>query len=41
MELQHIAQSLGKDDIPHFSELFAAFGNDDAYMKTRKTWDTI
>src|SRR5690606_34030024 len=40
-ELQYIAHSLGKDDIPYFSELFAAFGNDDAYMKTRKTWDTV
>lgn len=40
-DLQYIAQSLGTDDIPYFSELFAAFANDDAYMKTRKTWDTV
>lgn len=40
-ELEHIAQALGKEDIPFFSELFAAFRNDDAYMKTRKTWNTI
>lgn len=40
-ELQYLAQSLGRDDIPYFSELFAAFGNDDAYMKTRKTWNTV
>lgn len=41
IELQYIAQRLGKDDIPFFSELFAAFRNDDMYMKTRKTWDTV
>ncbi|NQD37739.1 hypothetical protein HPT27_11945 [Permianibacter sp. IMCC34836] len=40
-ELQHLSQSIGKDDIPFLCELFAAFRNDDAYMKTRKTWDTV
>lgn len=40
-ELQYRAQALGKQDIPYFGELFAAFENDDAYMKTRKTWGTM
>ncbi|GEM87746.1 hypothetical protein [Meiothermus granaticius] len=40
-KLQHVAQALGRDDIPFFDELFAAFENDDAYMKTRKTWVNI
>lgn len=39
--LQYLAQALGKHEIPFFGELFAAFGNDDAYMRTRKTWDTV
>jgi hypothetical protein len=37
-ELGYMAQSLGKEDIPFFGELFAAFNNEDAYMRTRKTW---
>jgi hypothetical protein len=40
-ELQYIAQGLGRQEIPFFSELFAAFGNDDAYIKTRKTWNNV
>jgi hypothetical protein len=39
--LQHKAMDLGKDDIPDFNEVFVGFCTDDAYMKRRKTWDTI
>ena len=38
-ELQHIAYSMPGSDIPHFSEMFARFGNDDSYFRTRKTWE--
>lgn len=40
-ELGHLAQAIGREEIPFFGELFGAFCNDDAYMKTRKTWDTV
>jgi hypothetical protein len=32
---------VGNEDIPFFTEIFAPFFNDDAYMKTRKTWDGL
>lgn len=38
-ELQYIAHSLPGADIPHFSEMFARFGNDDSFLRTRKTWE--
>jgi hypothetical protein len=28
-------------DLPHFSEIFAMFYNDDAYFRTRKTWEGL
>lgn len=37
--LQYIAQSLPDSDIPHFGEIFARFGNDDSFLRTRKTWE--
>lgn len=40
-ELQCVAQSVSKEGIPFFSKLFAEFENDDAYIRTRKTWDRI
>lgn len=40
-ELQCPAQAIGKKEIPYFNEIFGAFGNNDAYIKTRKTWDKI
>lgn len=40
-ELQYIAQAIGKEDVPFFSELLAAFRNDDAYIKTRKIWNNV
>jgi hypothetical protein len=39
--LQHTAMQTGSEDIPFFSEVFAPFYNDDSYIKTRKTWDTV
>ena len=39
--LQYAAHDKGGQDIPFFGELFAAFGNDDSYLRTRKTWDTV
>ncbi len=40
-KLQYKSQSLGKQDIPFFGELFAALENDDTYIKSRKTWDNL
>ncbi|UTW05161.1 hypothetical protein KDX31_09275 [Amphritea atlantica] len=40
-KLQREAMSLNNDDIPYFSEIFAGFYNQDSYIRTRKTWDTI
>ena len=39
--LQYTAMQTGSQDIPFFSEVFAPFYNDDSYIKTRKTWDTV
>jgi len=39
--LQYKAMDVEKDDIPYFNEILAGLCNDDAYIKTRKTWDTI
>jgi len=39
--LQKVAMNTGGDDIPYFSELFALFYNDDAYIRMRKTWDGL
>jgi hypothetical protein len=37
--LQRTAQSISGEDVPHFSEIFRRFYNEDAYIKTRKAWD--
>jgi hypothetical protein len=39
LSLQDAAMKTGSQDIPSFSEIFRAFYNDDAYIRTRKTWD--
>jgi hypothetical protein len=39
--LEIMAQRLGNEDVPFFSELLAAFYNDDSYFRTRKTWEGI
>jgi hypothetical protein len=35
------AAKIGPEDIPYFDEMFRAFYNDDAYFKSRKTWDEV
>ncbi|WP_218353083.1 hypothetical protein [Alteromonas lipotrueiana] len=41
-ELQMLAMvNGGNEDIPHFSEIFATFYNEDRYFKSRKTWDNF
>jgi hypothetical protein len=40
-QLEHIARSQPGEDIPFFGEVFALFYNDDAYMRTRKTWERV
>lgn len=39
--LQYEAMNIGKQEIPHFSEIFALFNNSDAYFLTRKTFDRL
>jgi hypothetical protein len=39
--LQYIAMGAGSQDIPFFTEIFAPFFNDDAYIRTRKTWEKL
>lgn len=41
VSLGHKAMSLNPEDIPYFSEVFALFYNDNAYFRSRKTWDNI
>jgi len=36
--LQHIAMDPNESDIPYFSEIFAGFRAEDAFIRTRKTW---
>lgn len=38
-ELQYKAMSLGKEDIPFFSDMFGCFYNNDSYLKTRKNYE--
>ena len=38
--LQDITQRQSQD-IPFFSEIFAPFYNEDSYIRTRKTWDSV
>lgn len=37
-ELTHEAYDQRAEDVPHLSEFYAIFGNDDAYFRSRKTW---
>lgn len=38
-ELGSHAQTLGREEIPYFGEIFGGFYNDDSYFKSRKTWE--
>ncbi|HDZ9134371.1 TPA: hypothetical protein ACGFXY_003589 [Vibrio cholerae] len=40
-DLQYKAMALQKEEIPFFSEIFGGFYNENSYLRTRKTWDTI
>lgn len=40
-ELGYAALALPGEDIPHFGEVFAIFYNDDAYLRSRKTWEKL
>ena len=40
-ELQYKATGLGKQDVPHMNEFLGLFRCDNAYIRTRKTWDTV
>lgn len=39
--LQYKAMEKNNEDIPFFGEIFGGFYNEDSYIRTRKTWDTI
>lgn len=40
-ELETLCKRINQHVIPYFSEIFGGFANDDSYLRTRKTWDTI
>ena len=40
-ELGYKAMAIRSEDIPHFGEIFAIFYNDNAYFRSRKTWDKL
>lgn len=39
--LGHKAMAINPNDIPHFSEIFGLFYNENSYFRTRKTWDKL
>lgn len=39
--LGHKARAIHPEDIPHFGEIFGLFYNDNAYFRSRKTWDKL
>jgi hypothetical protein len=41
IDLGYKAMAVSSADIPHFGEIFGLFYNDDAYFRSRKTWDTL
>lgn len=41
MELGYKAMDIRYADIPHFGEIFGLFYNDNAYFRSRKTWDKL
>ncbi|MGY2276940.1 hypothetical protein ACW9H0_04805 [Pseudomonas monsensis] len=40
-ELQDLSRKIDREATPYFSEILGGFSNDDSYLRTRKTWDTI
>lgn len=41
IELQYLSMHISHEATPYFNEIFAGFGNDDSYNRTRKTWDNL
>ena len=41
MGLGYKAMAIQSADIPHFGEIFGLFYNDNAYFRSRKTWDKL
>ena len=41
IELQYLSMHISHEATPYFNEIFAGFGNDDSYNRTRKTWDNF
>ena len=41
MGLGYKAMSIQPADIPHFGEVFGLFYNDNAFFRSRKTWDKL
>jgi len=41
MGLGYKAMSIQPADIPHFGEVFGLLYNDNAYFRSRKTWDKL
>lgn len=40
-ELGHKAMAIRPEDIPYFGEIFSLFYNNNAYFRSRKTWDKL
>ncbi|WP_146021766.1 MULTISPECIES: hypothetical protein [unclassified Pseudomonas] len=41
LELQYLSMHINHEATPYFNEILGAFGCDDSYFRTRKTWDKI
>ena len=39
--LEDLSRKVNNEATPHFGDIFEGFFNDDSYLRTRKTWDTI
>ncbi|KTC21681.1 hypothetical protein AO391_26025 [Pseudomonas marginalis ICMP 9505] len=39
--LENLSRKIDKEATPYFGEILGGFANDDSYLRTRKTWDTI
>ncbi|PLC06929.1 hypothetical protein CY658_08015 [Variovorax sp. RO1] len=41
IELGDAAHAVPGDGVPYFSEIFGMFCNEDSYLRSRKTWETL
>ncbi|MBF8675199.1 hypothetical protein IRZ53_10940 [Pseudomonas fulva] len=39
--LESLSRQIDKESTPYFGEILGGFANDDSYLRSRKTWDTI